>query len=270
MHHSRRKSGHGSANTSYTDVRKAGSSTTTSSRPTPVRKNTSSGKLGKNPREREREWEEERWWEEERESFPQYCMSCEKQFVPQDDRFLYCSETCRMHDQNSASAPVPTSSRSGSDASHFPFYAAGNPEPRDIIPRASPSRPTSTHFSSPIAMTAPTTIDTSYSHSSAMSALRSLSVRDPSPPSPTLTSGYPSGIWPFTRSAVASPSTSYNQSRTSYYSSTYDATGYYAGAAGSGYSYMTSPSTERPLPARRAGTYSRPKSIELVTPLVGR
>jgi hypothetical protein len=29
-------------------------------------------KLGRNPRDREKEWEEERWWEEERESFPQY------------------------------------------------------------------------------------------------------------------------------------------------------------------------------------------------------
>lgn len=29
-------------------------------------------KLGKNPRDREREWDEERGWEDERESFPQY------------------------------------------------------------------------------------------------------------------------------------------------------------------------------------------------------
>lgn len=29
-------------------------------------------KLGKNPRDREREWEEERWFDEERESFPQF------------------------------------------------------------------------------------------------------------------------------------------------------------------------------------------------------
>lgn len=33
---------------------------------------TAAPKLGKNPRDREREWEEERWWDEERESFPQY------------------------------------------------------------------------------------------------------------------------------------------------------------------------------------------------------
>lgn len=80
-------------------------------------------KLGKNPRDREREWEEERWWEDERESFPQFwcvsllpapparkslgdvagaprylgltwhrSMTCEKQFIPQDQKVLYCSE----------------------------------------------------------------------------------------------------------------------------------------------------------------------------------
>lgn len=29
-------------------------------------------KLGKSPRDREREWEEERWFDDERESFPQF------------------------------------------------------------------------------------------------------------------------------------------------------------------------------------------------------
>jgi hypothetical protein len=82
MHHSRRKSGHGSANTSLTDVRKAGaandaasSSRHKPSRPAPpLRKNTpqAAAKLGKNPRDREREWEDERWWDEEGESFPHY------------------------------------------------------------------------------------------------------------------------------------------------------------------------------------------------------
>jgi len=54
-----------------TDVRKAASGT----RPAVMTRRTtpqSAQKLGKNPRDREREWEEERWWEEERESFPQY------------------------------------------------------------------------------------------------------------------------------------------------------------------------------------------------------
>ncbi|RKF61055.1 hypothetical protein OnM2_045049 [Erysiphe neolycopersici] len=34
------------------------------------------------------------------ESFPQYCMTCEKQFPPTSScRYLYCSETCKQEDQ---------------------------------------------------------------------------------------------------------------------------------------------------------------------------
>lgn len=77
MHHSRRKSGHASTNSSTTDVRKA---VTTSDLSKPRRPQTLSRKstpqvvhkLGKNPRDREREWEEERFFEDERESFPQF------------------------------------------------------------------------------------------------------------------------------------------------------------------------------------------------------
>lgn len=80
MHHHRRKSGHGSANTSYTDVRKAVTVTdlstrhNKSSRPAMARKTTPqvSHKLGKNPRDREREMEDEYWLSDERESFPQF------------------------------------------------------------------------------------------------------------------------------------------------------------------------------------------------------
>jgi hypothetical protein len=80
MHHHRRKSGHASANSSMTDVRKAttasdSSSKHKSSRPAAMSRRSTTQiaqKLGKNPRDREREWEEERWWEEERESFPQF------------------------------------------------------------------------------------------------------------------------------------------------------------------------------------------------------
>ncbi|KAJ8130895.1 hypothetical protein O1611_g2733 [Lasiodiplodia mahajangana] len=77
MHHHRRKSGHGSTNSSMTDVRKAGSTTdaSRSRRPqTLTRKSTPQAlqKLGKNPKDREREWEEEQWSGDERESFPQY------------------------------------------------------------------------------------------------------------------------------------------------------------------------------------------------------
>lgn len=79
MHHLRRKSGHGPANTSYTDVRKAVTVTDLasrhkSSRPAMTRRTTPqvSHKLGKNPREREREMEDEYWLSDERESFPQF------------------------------------------------------------------------------------------------------------------------------------------------------------------------------------------------------
>lgn len=77
MHHSRRKSGNGSTNTSLTDVRKA---VTVSDLSKPRRPQTLSRKqtpqtalkLGKSPKVREKEWEEERWFEDDRESFPQF------------------------------------------------------------------------------------------------------------------------------------------------------------------------------------------------------
>lgn len=77
MHHQRRKSGHGSANTSYSDVRKAVTVTDLSSRhkstrPAMTRRTTPQVKLGKNPRDREREMEDEYWLSDERESFPQF------------------------------------------------------------------------------------------------------------------------------------------------------------------------------------------------------
>lgn len=79
MHQHRRRSGHASGNPSLTDVRKAVSATDPSSkkyssRPTMSRRSTpqSLPKLGKNPREREKELDQERWWDEERESFPEY------------------------------------------------------------------------------------------------------------------------------------------------------------------------------------------------------
>jgi hypothetical protein len=39
-------------------------------------------KLGKNPRDREKEWEEDRWWDEERESFPQYWYVIKNTVLP--------------------------------------------------------------------------------------------------------------------------------------------------------------------------------------------
>jgi len=164
---------------------------------------------------------------------------------------------CRMHDQESIGSPISSGRYSTSTSHHatnYPFFS-GPPEPRDIIPRASPSRPSSMHFSPPITPNA--------GYTSAISALKSLSIRPPSPPSPVGT--YQSGIWPFGRSAATSPSTSYSKPASNFFSSTYDGA-YYNGAING--SYGTS--SDRPLPSRRPGTYSRPKSIELVTPMVGR
>ncbi|KAF7550787.1 hypothetical protein G7Z17_g5453 [Cylindrodendrum hubeiense] len=105
MHHSRKKSGHGLPNTSLTDVRKAVTATDPSKykRPAMTRRQTPQ-KLGRSQREREREWSES--WEDERESFPQFCMTCEKQFIPHDDMGLYCSDSCRRIDQTSTSQPA--------------------------------------------------------------------------------------------------------------------------------------------------------------------
>ncbi|KAI1807935.1 hypothetical protein F4811DRAFT_376063 [Daldinia bambusicola] len=257
MHHSRRRSGHTSTNSSTTDVRKVGTTSDVSKprRPqTLTRKSTPQTvlKLGKNPRDREREWEEERWFEDERESFPQFCMTCEKQFTPQDEKFLYCSEACRERDQNASvrgsSSHHPSKGHDGFGA-NFPYYSVGNSEPRDIIPRASPSR------------WSPPTTPTTGQYTNAISALRSLSIR-PVSPTPSIPGN---AAWPFTRSAVTSPSTSYTKSANNFYSSTYD-----NGYAVTGYGYAQGGMTDRPLPSRKPGAYSRPKSIELVTPIVGR
>ncbi|KAI0879560.1 hypothetical protein GGS24DRAFT_2488 [Hypoxylon argillaceum] len=259
MHHHRRKSGHASTNSSMTDVRKAGGAAdpSRSRRPqTLTRKSTPQTlqKLGKNPKEREREWEEEQWSGDERESFPQYCMTCEKQFIAQDERFLYCSEACRKHDQTATTSHSSFTNYSDYIKGALPVYY-DNPEPRDIIPRASPSRPSSNYFSPP-------TTPTSSQYTSAVSALRSLSRRPPSPPSPVSLNAT---IWPFTRSAAASPSSSYTHANV--YPSTYDG-GYHASTySHTGTGIMTS---DRPLPTRNPPAYSRPNSIELVTPTISR
>ncbi|PNY27919.1 Uncharacterized protein TCAP_02161 [Tolypocladium capitatum] len=271
MHHHRRKSG----NTSMTDVRKAVAATDPSTkhrRPAMARRHTpvSAQKLGRGHRERERDWQES--WDDERESFPQFCMTCEKQFVPHEEKFLYCSDTCRRVDQSSSTSShhaAPTHLRSYASSSNYPSYALGNEEPRDIIPRASPSRPTSVHFSSsPPVSPGMTTAASTYHqhHTSAISALRSLNIGPPSPPSPTGSGG--GGIWPFGRSVATSPGNSYTRPSAPYLSSTYDG-GYYAGAGA--YTYDVGPDgPDRPLPSRHPSAYSRPKSIELVTPVVGR
>lgn len=273
-YHSRRKSGQGfPANTSTTDVRKAlgGSQRQRSSGNTSKRsKEQASHKLGKSPKDRDREYYEYADDGDGRDTFPQYCMACEKQFLPVDDRCLYCSEACREFDENSFHHAPPRSSgnngyqQQSTSSSTSSLYNSGHyREPKDIIPRASPSRPTSTYFaSSPV---------TPGDATAAISALRSLTIRSGSPPSPTTGSGVGSSLWPFARSA-ASPEISYPRGG---FSSTYDGTyskkGYSSSGANAGYSSQYSSSgLDRPLPSRRPGGYSRPKSIELVTPMVGR
>jgi hypothetical protein len=174
---------------------------------------------------------------------------------------LIINRSCRRVDQTAS--PQPASSVHYA-SSNYPFYSAGNPEPRDIIPRASPSRPSSILLTSPPAT--PGTGAPTYQHTSAISALRSLNVRPPSPPSPT---GSSSNLWPFSRSAATSPYNSYSRPSAPYLSSTYDG-GYYS-AGGGGYNYeVNSGGMDRPLPSRNPSAYSRPRSIELVTPMVGR
>ena len=155
-----------------------------------------------------------------------------------------------MHDQDSAGLSMAGRYTSSHPATQYPFFSAP-PEPRDIIPRASPSRPSSTHISPPV------------TPASAMAALKSLSIRPASPTSPVGT--YHQGIWPFARSVTAiSPSSSYSKQSAGLFSSTYDGAYYSAGVD----YYGTS--SDRPLPSRRPAAYSRPKSIELVTPMLGR
>ncbi|KAF4506881.1 hypothetical protein G6O67_006918 [Ophiocordyceps sinensis] len=282
MLHHRKKSG----NTSMTDVRKSVTATDPSAkhrRPAMTRRHTpaSAQLLGRRHRERERDSQE--GLDDERESFPQFCMTCEKQFVPHDEKFLYCSDTCRRIDQSSTSTAghQAASSRFRTYAGGEPgFPAMGNPamgnpamgnpamgnpamgnqEPRDIIPRATPSRPTSIHLSN----SPPGSPGTKAHHSSAISALRSLNIGPSSPPSPTGSNG---SIWPFGRSVATSPGTSYTRPSVPYLSSTLDGGHYYGGGAYT-HTYDTGP--DRPLPSRHPGAYSRPKSIELVTPVVGR
>ncbi|OAA38075.1 hypothetical protein NOR_06820 [Metarhizium rileyi] len=267
MHNPRRKPGHGH-NTSMTDVRKsvtASDLTSKQKRPGMTRRHTpvNAQKLGRSHRERERERGYQDAWEDERESFPQYCMICEKQFVPHDERHLYCSETCRRVDQQKSSSH-PSQMRAYSVSGNNSYYSLGKPEPSDIIPRAAPSRPNSMHFSqSPPA--SPGTGSGSH-HISALSALRSLNIGPPSPPSPIGSTG--GSLWPFSRSAATSPASSYRRPSGPYMSSTYE-TGHYHGTGA--YTYDAgSHGLDRPLPIRHPGAYSRPKSIELVTPVLGR
>ncbi|UKZ80623.1 hypothetical protein TrVFT333_008386 [Trichoderma virens FT-333] len=248
MPHQRRKSGPYSANSSTTDVRKAVTATPTQyKRPAMTRRHTPSNaqKLGRGHREANSEV----WDNDERESFPSIgmntnihlsCMTCEKQFVPHDEMFLYCSDACRRVDQNTSSHQAASvHSYYGAVHNSYAHYPGDKSEPRDIaqldaLQQLSPASPgTALNY-----------------HTSAMSALRSLNVRPPSPPSPT-----GSGIWPFSRSSATSPNNSYTRPSTSGLfssASTYDL-GY-----GGTYSHdSASGAMDRPLPSRNPGAAAR-------------
>ncbi|KJZ72180.1 hypothetical protein HIM_08445 [Hirsutella minnesotensis 3608] len=264
----KKSAGHVAANAPPTEARKSVVATDPAAkhrRPGLPRRHTpvNAQLRGRNHRERDRPSRHDNW-DDERESFPQFCMTCEKQFVAHDERFLYCSDTCRRSDQNASSSG---SRRHTLSSSQYGVYAgcevgvppSAKPEPRDIVPRATPSRPTSIHLSN----TPPGSPDMKARHSSALSALRSLNIGPSSPPSPTGSNG--SSIWPFGRSMATSPGNSYTRPSAPYLSSTLDGDYYYGGGG-----YMCDAGPDRPLPSRHPGTYSRPKSIELVTPVVGR
>jgi len=143
--HTRRKSG----NPVMVSEKRASSST----RPAPLsRKSTSHSipKVTKTVSSKDREYEGER---DSGESFPQFCMTCEKQFVPANNAFLYCSETCRLHDQATTYTstlnpyPTPNSPPLTPYTRTFSSTPAVYPQDEgpDIIPRLSPtqSRPRS-------------------------------------------------------------------------------------------------------------------------------
>ncbi|PMB69265.1 hypothetical protein BM221_003904 [Beauveria bassiana] len=171
---------------------------------------------------------------------PRYESSSEDESFPQ-----FC---CRRSDQSSSHSASYSSYSGSNDYSlaRRQSYYASDSEGRDIVPQASPSRPGSML----LATSPPATPGTYYGSKpeSALSALRSLTaIHPPSPPSPTSSAG---GFWPFGKSAATSPSSSYARQ-------------HMLGMDG-GHTYHGS--TDRPLPSRS----SRPKSSELVTPIMGR
>ncbi|CAI4211519.1 unnamed protein product [Parascedosporium putredinis] len=143
-YHSRRKSGQGlPTNTSMTDVRKAmgaekrqRSSGSTSKRSKEQQPTTY--KLGRSPKEREREYYEYADDGDGRDTFPQYCMACEKQFLPVDDRCLYCSEACREFDENSFRHAAPLAGRPAAVSTTNPRRP---PRRLSTLPRATTANP---------------------------------------------------------------------------------------------------------------------------------
>ena len=187
---------------------------------------------------------------------------------------MQSAHSCRRSDQNSVGNPYTSSSGgigyygggSAASTSGYPFYATDNPVPRDIVPRASPSRPTSTRLASD--QSPPNMPPHTYHASGTLSMPVSLGVllcrsfhgNSPSLPSPD-TAG---GDWPFS-SAGTSQSTMTNSSSNSTSSSSgiFSTTGNGIQEYG-GYS-------EEPLPSQQpGGRYSRVRNIELLASMVER
>ncbi|KAG6003670.1 hypothetical protein E4U21_001831 [Claviceps maximensis] len=264
MHHHRKKSGHGHHSTSTTDVRKSASSSDPSSkskRPGTSRRTTSSSAQKSSRGHREREQDQYDTWQEEPESFPQYCTVCDQLLAPEVNG-LYCSDTCRRVDQNSTSY-ASTMSTYYMGGNYSSYNNTNYEEPRDIVPRAVPSQPTSTHYDHSLPASQDTTSAGQYS--SALSALRSLAISSTSGPSSGSNSG---GIWPFSRSSATSSSESHRRPSVPCLSSTYD-TSYQVNSRP--YTYDAgSNGLDQPPPSRRSGASSRPTSTELLTPVVTR
>ncbi|KAH8791173.1 hypothetical protein BGZ57DRAFT_752763, partial [Hyaloscypha finlandica] len=180
------------------------------------------------------------------ESFPQYCMTCEKQFLPANNTYLYCSEPCRLHDQ----APPQPLRMNSYPASYTPSsppltpytrqYTSGSAaatpsheEGPDIIPRFSPtqSRPRSyfnsdpypQSYQAPAYSASPPQAYANSGSSTALASLRELATalprtsssrREPeSPPKSSASSinRTGSGVWnyiPFAGSKAATPTPS--------------------------------------------------------------
>ncbi|KAH6664973.1 hypothetical protein B0J14DRAFT_492931, partial [Halenospora varia] len=258
-HHSRRKSGK-----DYVAAEKKASRPAPLSRKSTPQHNTrtvsgwSSGRSS--TRDRDSQEESAR---DSGESFPQFCMTCEKQFLPANNTFLYCSETCRLHDQTptgrtSSYPATPSSPPLTPYSRHFSSLPGSTPdEGPDIIPRFSPtqSRPRS-YFNSdpypasyqPPTYSTPPKHDRSNRNSTALASLRELatalpkSSRNGEPESPPKSSASSmsrtgSGVWnymPFTSNSKNSTPTPSATPGNSYGNGTYSVSQSYGGAATSG------------------------------------
>ncbi|KAF5664721.1 life-span regulatory factor [Fusarium heterosporum] len=77
---------------------------------------------------------------EEENVFPYFCMTCEKEFTPRDHQLLYCSESCRKFDHETYPKVTRSTCYTSKCVANLPFYSASVPAPKDIVPRASPTR----------------------------------------------------------------------------------------------------------------------------------